>query len=95
MDHLIKEMREWILELTRNRKITHKRGSEIWSSFEEECKDTSEAHAWDLAEQEIKFALNEKEQPLKSKLELYDKIGVPFTGGFPVGNDTDFGTSME
>ena len=37
------------------------------------------------------------DEPLKSKGELYDKIGIPFTGhqGFPTGNDADFGTSME
>jgi hypothetical protein len=54
----------------------------------------------DLIEKEIGVAyrfrtLKEKEEPLKSKLELYDKIGVPFTGGFPLGNEMDFGTSME
>ena len=38
---------------------------------------------------------NEREEPLKSKLELYDKIGVPFSGSYPTGDDIDFGTSME
>ena len=38
---------------------------------------------------------NERGEPLKSKLELYDKIGIPFSGSYPRGNDINFGTSME
>jgi hypothetical protein len=79
-------MSEWLVELAHNREMSMKRAEEIWELFLEESNDTSEPHAWDLAEQEIKFALNEKEiarnkeEPMKSKLELYDKIKVPFTG---------------
>ena len=95
MADLNAEMSEWLVELARGGKLTKARAQEIWELFLEESNDTSEAHAWDLAEQEIKYALQENEEPFKSKAELYDKIGVPFTGGFPVGNNADFGTSME
>ena len=95
MTDLNAEMSEWLVELAHNREMSMRRAEEIWELFLEESNDTSEPHAWDLAEQEIKFALNEKEEPLKSKLELYDKIGVPFSGSYPIGDDIDFGTSME
>jgi hypothetical protein len=95
MTDLNAEMSEWLVELAKAQKLTKARAQEIWELFLEESNDASEPHAWDLAEQEIKFALNEKEEPLKSKLELYDKIRVPFSGGFPIGDDADFGTSME
>ena len=80
MTDLNAEMSTWLTELAHNGKMSMRRAEEIWEFFLEESNDTSEAHAWDLAEQEIKFALQEKEEPFKSKLELYDKIGVPFTG---------------
>jgi len=65
MTDLNAEMSTWLTELAHNGKMSMRRAEEIWELFLEESNDTSEAHAWDLAEQEIEFALNEKkEDPL-------------------------------
>jgi len=58
MTDLNAEMSEWLVELAKTQKLTKARAQEIWELFLEEANDTSEAHAWDLAEQEIKYALN-------------------------------------
>ena len=59
MTDLNAEMSEWLVELAHNRKMSMKRAEEIWELFLEESNDTSDAHAWDLAEQEIMFAMKE------------------------------------
>ena len=60
MTDLNAEMSEWLVELARKREMSMKRAEEIWELFLEESNDTSEAHAWDLAEQEIMFATKEE-----------------------------------
>ena len=50
-------MKMYIQQLVQSNKIPRSRAIEIWTLFTEECEDTSESHAWDLAQQEIDFAL--------------------------------------
>ena len=51
------EMKMYLQQLVQSNKIPRSRAIEIWTLFTEECEDTSESHAWDLAQQEIDFAL--------------------------------------
>ena len=61
MTDLNAEMGEWLVELARKGKLSARRAEEIWELFLEESNDTSDAHAWDLAEQEIMFATKDNE----------------------------------
>ena len=51
------EMKIYLQNLVEKKKLSRGRAIEIWTLFVEECEDTSEAHAWDLAQQEINFIL--------------------------------------
>jgi len=51
------EFKIYLQQLVEEKKVPRSRAIEIWTLFVEECEDTSEAHAWDLAQQEIDFAL--------------------------------------
>ncbi len=51
------EFKIYLQQLDEEKKLPRKRAIEIWTLFVEECEDTSEGHAWDLAQQEIDFAL--------------------------------------
>jgi hypothetical protein len=51
------EMKIYLQSLVEKKKLPRSRAIEIWTLFIEECEDTSEAHAWDLAQQEINFIL--------------------------------------
>mgnify|MGYP005658325935 CR=1 FL=1 len=51
------EMKIYLQNLVEKNKLSRSRAIEIWTLFVEECEDTSEGHAWDLAQQEIDFAL--------------------------------------
>ena len=55
------EMKIYLQQLVQDNKISRSRAIEIWELFNEEREDTSEAHAWDLAQQEIDFALKEND----------------------------------
>ena len=55
------EMKIHLQRLVEEKKISPSRAIEIWTLFTEECEDTSESHAWDLAQQEINFALKEND----------------------------------
>ena len=55
------EMKIYLQQLVKEKKVSRSRAIEIWTLFTEECEDTSEAHAWDLAQQEIDFALKEND----------------------------------
>tara|TARA_R110000824_G_scaffold164117_2_gene340190 strand:- start:76 stop:249 length:174 start_codon:yes stop_codon:yes gene_type:complete len=55
------EMKIYLQQLVEDKKLPRSRAIEIWELFNEECEDTSEAHAWDLAQQEIDFALKEND----------------------------------
>ena len=52
-------MKIYLQRLVEEKKISRSRAIEIWEFFNEECEDTSESHAWDLARQEINFALKQ------------------------------------
>ena len=54
-------MKIHLQRLVEEKKISPSRAIEIWTLFTEECEDTSESHAWDLAQQEINFALKEND----------------------------------
>ena len=60
MDYLINEMEVWLRDLVGKDEISRSRANEIWEFFNEECEDTSIPHAFDLADQEIQFALKGK-----------------------------------
>jgi len=51
------EMKIYLQQLVEEKKVPRSRAIEIWTLFVEECEDTSEGHAWDLAQQEINFIL--------------------------------------
>ena len=51
------EMKIYLQQLVEEKKVARSRAIEIWTLFVEECEDTSEGHAWDLAQQEINFIL--------------------------------------
>ena len=55
------EMKMHLQQLVQSNKLSRSRAIEIWELFNEECEDTSESNAWDLAQQEINFALKENE----------------------------------
>ncbi len=55
------EMKMHLQQLVQSNKLSRSRAIEIWELFNEECEDTSESHAWDLAQQEINFALKEND----------------------------------
>lgn len=54
-------MKMHLQQLVQSNKLSRSRAIEIWELFNEECEDTSESHAWDLAQQEINFALKEND----------------------------------
>ena len=54
-------MKMYLQQLVQNKKLPRSRAIEIWEFFNEECEETSESHAWDLAQQEINFALKEND----------------------------------
>jgi len=53
------EFKTYLQQLVEDKKLPRSRAIEIWEFFNEECEETSESHAWDLAQQEINFALKE------------------------------------
>ena len=53
------EMKIYLQKLVEEKKLPASRAIEIWEFFNEECEETSEAHAWDLAQQEINIAIKE------------------------------------
>ena len=54
------EFKIYLQKLVEEKKLSSSRAIEIWEFFIEECEETSELHAWDLAQQEINFALKEQ-----------------------------------
>ena len=55
------EFKIYLQQLVEDKKLPRRRAIEIWEFFNEECEETSESHAWDLAQQEINFALKEND----------------------------------
>jgi len=55
------EFKIYLQRLVGEKKISRSQAIEIWEFFNEECENTSEWNAWDLAQQEIDFALKEND----------------------------------